>query len=279
MAVVFGSSSPGAATHYLPLVGMALLAAGILVFRIAIPANQPLALLGAALTGLALGATVAPALFVAGFSLQSNSLQRVFAIIELLRAVAAFMVAPILAHYAVTAAARPHRRHRRRALDRIRARDRRRCLRCDHLPLSGARPQRPDLDGSSTANRPAWYSPPLSRSYPQGPAAPWSGREPRPSPTPNRTCRGRARGPDLTLPTTDPNSPRPRSRRPRPNCRPSEMRSSSASGARRRGLHADRRQALRRRQGDRSPASRRADRRAWGIAGRRGRIPGVQQGR
>ena len=53
------------------------------------------------LTGLALGATVAPALFVAGFSLQSASLQRVFAIIELLRAVAAFMVAPILAHVAI----------------------------------------------------------------------------------------------------------------------------------------------------------------------------------
>ena len=73
------------------------------MFRLALPANQPLVLLGAALTGLALGATVAPALFVAGFSLQSNSLQRVFAIIELLRAVAAFMVAPIFAHFAVDA--------------------------------------------------------------------------------------------------------------------------------------------------------------------------------
>ena len=71
--------------HYLPLVGMALLAAGIVVLRISIPSSQPLVLLGSALTGLALGATVAPALFVAGFSLQSNSLQRVFAIIELLR--------------------------------------------------------------------------------------------------------------------------------------------------------------------------------------------------
>jgi MFS family permease len=83
MAFVFGAVISRRAMHYLPLVGMAFLAAGILVFRLALPANQPLALLGAALTGLALGATVAPALFVAGFSLQSNSLQRVFAIIEL----------------------------------------------------------------------------------------------------------------------------------------------------------------------------------------------------
>ena len=105
MAFVFGIVITRRAMHYLPLVGMALLAAGIVVFRIALPANQPLVLLGSALTGLALGATVAPALFVAGFSLQSASLQRVFAIIELLRAVAAFMVAPILAHFAVTAAA------------------------------------------------------------------------------------------------------------------------------------------------------------------------------
>jgi nucleotide-binding universal stress UspA family protein len=161
MAVVFGFVITRRAMHYLPLVGMALLAAGILVFKYALPANQPLALVGSALTGLALGATVAPALFVAGFSLQSASLQRVFAIIELLRAVAAFMVAPILAHIA------------------------------DALPgdlaagtgttlwigfglaiggaifgvatyvLSGARPQTPDLDEFLDGESPAWYSPPL----------------------------------------------------------------------------------------------------------------------
>jgi MFS family permease/nucleotide-binding universal stress UspA family protein len=161
MAVVFGFVITRRAMHFLPLVGMALLAAGILVYRMALPANQPLALLGAGLTGLALGATVAPALFVAGFSLQSASLQRVFAIIELLRAVAAFMVAPILAHIA------------------------------DALPgdlnagtgitlwigfglavggaifgvavyaLSGARPQTPDLDEFLDGDSPAWYSPPL----------------------------------------------------------------------------------------------------------------------
>jgi MFS family permease/nucleotide-binding universal stress UspA family protein len=161
MAVVFGFVISRRAMHYLPLVGMALLAAGILAYRMALPANQPLALVAAGLTGLALGATVAPALFVAGFSLQSASLQRVFAIIELLRAVAAFMVAPILAHIA------------------------------DALPgdlnagtgitlwigfglavggavfgvavyaLSGARPQTPDLDEFLDGESPAWYSPPL----------------------------------------------------------------------------------------------------------------------
>jgi MFS family permease/nucleotide-binding universal stress UspA family protein len=161
MAIVFGFVITRRAMHYLPLVGMVLLAAGILVFRFALPGNVALALAGSALTGLALGATVAPALFVAGFSLQSASLQRVFAIVELLRAVAAFMVAPILAHVA------------------------------DALPgdlsagtgvtlwiglglsiggaifgvaiylLSGARPQKPDLDEFLDGDSPAWYSPPL----------------------------------------------------------------------------------------------------------------------
>ncbi len=133
MAVVFGIVITRRAMHYLPLVGMALLAAGIVVFRIAIPASQPLVLLGAALTGLALGATVAPALFVAGFSLQSNSLQRVFAIIELLRAVAAFMVAPDPRPLRRDGGDRSHGRYRRRALDRLRPRNRRRRVRCGRL--------------------------------------------------------------------------------------------------------------------------------------------------
>jgi|GEM_PF-378911 len=161
MAFVFGIVITRRAMHYLPLVGMVLLAAGILVFRIALPANQPLVLVASALTGLALGATVAPALFVAGFSLQSNSLQRVFAIIELFRAVAAFMVAPILAHFAMTA-----------STDLATGTG-------DALwigfglavggavfgvaiyALSGARPQRPDLDEFLDGDDPAWYSPPL----------------------------------------------------------------------------------------------------------------------
>jgi MFS family permease/nucleotide-binding universal stress UspA family protein len=161
MAVVFGIVITRRAMHYLPLVGMVLLAAGILVFRIALPANQPLVLVASALTGLALGATVAPALFVAGFSLQSNSLQRVFAIIELFRAVAAFMVAPILAHFAATV-----------STDLDSGTD-------DALwigfglavggavfgvavyALSGARPQTPDLDEFLDGDDPAWYSPPL----------------------------------------------------------------------------------------------------------------------
>ena len=68
--------------------------------RSKVPSSQAATLVGSGLTGIGLGATVAPALFVAGFSLPSANLQRVFAIVELLRAVAAFMVAPIFVYFA-----------------------------------------------------------------------------------------------------------------------------------------------------------------------------------
>src|SRR5579885_1743938 len=86
---------------------MGFLAAGIGVFRIQVPPSQELTLIGSGLTGIGLGAAVAPALFVAGFSLPSASLQRVFAIVELLRAVAAFMIAPVFAHFAATVGGDP----------------------------------------------------------------------------------------------------------------------------------------------------------------------------
>lgn len=181
MAVVFGAVISRRAMHYLPLIGMALLAAGILVFRLALPGNQPLALLGSALTGLALGATVAPALFVAGFSLQSNSLQRVFAIIELLRAVAAFMVAPIFAHFAATTAG-----------DLVTGTGIALWIGFGLAiggaifgvavyALSGARPQQPDLDLFLDGESPAWYSPPLLARLRPGLPAPHPAQAPVPA--------------------------------------------------------------------------------------------------
>jgi len=161
MAVVFGIVITRRAMHYLPLVGMVLLAAGILVFQFALPANQPLVLIAAGLTGLALGATVAPALFVAGFSLQSNSLQRVFAIIELFRAVAAFMVAPILAHFALTVSTDLVTGTRYALWIGFGLAVGGAVFGVAVYALSGARPQRPDLDEFLDGDDPAWYSPPL----------------------------------------------------------------------------------------------------------------------
>jgi nucleotide-binding universal stress UspA family protein/MFS family permease len=101
-AIVFGLVLSKRLLHYFVLAGMVFLAAGILVLRAAIPPTAGLALAGSALVGIGVGASVTPALFLIGFSLRSPSIQRVFAISELLRAVAAFLAAPILLHFAVT---------------------------------------------------------------------------------------------------------------------------------------------------------------------------------
>jgi MFS family permease len=160
-AVALGLVIRKRALHYLPLIGMLFLAAGIAVFRIEVPSSQALTLVGSGLTGIGLGATVAPALFVAGFSLPAANLQRVFAIVELLRAVAAFMVAPIFAKLAATTGG---------GLDggtgialwiglvlalggAV--------IGVSIYALSGARPQPADLDTFLQGVTPAWYSPPL----------------------------------------------------------------------------------------------------------------------
>jgi len=63
--------------------------------------------IGTGILGFGVGASVAPALFVAGFSLPSNNIARIFALIELLRAVAAFSIAPIVVHIATTTGSTP----------------------------------------------------------------------------------------------------------------------------------------------------------------------------
>ncbi len=78
--------------------------AGVLMLREVIPPSSALTLAGSGLNGVGIGAWVTPALFLAAFSLRSAGLQRVFAVLELLRAVAAFLVAPVLLHFAVTLA-------------------------------------------------------------------------------------------------------------------------------------------------------------------------------
>jgi MFS family permease len=160
-AILLGVVITRRAMHYLPLAGMVFLAAGIAVFRIEVPSSEAATLVGSGLTGIGLGATVAPALFVAGFSLPSASLQRVFAIVELMRAVAAFMIAPIFAHLAVTVGG---------SLDAgtgialwigLGLALGGAAIGVAIYALGGARPQAPDLERFVAGEAPAWYSPPL----------------------------------------------------------------------------------------------------------------------
>jgi MFS family permease len=147
--------------HYLPLAGMVFLAAGIAAFRVTTPPSQALTLIGSGLTGIGLGATVAPALFVAGMSLPSMNLQRVFAMIELLRAVAAFMIAPVFAHFAATVGGSLQSGTGIALLIGVGLALGGAVLAVLLYVLGGARPQTPDIARFMDGESGAWYSPPL----------------------------------------------------------------------------------------------------------------------
>lgn len=160
-AFVLGRVITRRSMHYLPLAGMTLLAAGIAVFRIEVPSSQALTLIGSGLTGLGLGATVAPALFVAGFSLPSANLQRVFAIVELMRAVAAFMVAPIFVHFAATVGGNSDAGTGIALWIGLGLAVGGAVVGVTIYAVSGACPAPADLDTFLAGVEPAWYSPPL----------------------------------------------------------------------------------------------------------------------
>jgi MFS family permease len=160
-ALALGAVMKTRGIHYLPLVGMAFLAAGIGVFRIELPPSQALTLIGSGLTGIGLGASVAPALFVAGFSLPSNNLQRVFAIVELMRAVAAFMIAPLFAHFAATVGGNALAGTGIALWIGFGLALAGGLIAVLLYALGGARPQAPKLERFINMEGPAWYSPPL----------------------------------------------------------------------------------------------------------------------
>ena len=160
-AVVLGLVIRTRAMHYLPLAGMVFLAAGILVFAINVPSSQAATLLGSGLTGIGLGATVAPALFVAGFSLPSANLQRVFAIVELFRAVAAFMIAPIFVYFAANIDSNTDVGTQIALWIGFGLAVAGALVGVALYALGGARPQTPDLERFLAGEHPAWHSPPL----------------------------------------------------------------------------------------------------------------------
>jgi MFS family permease len=102
MAVVFGALLRTRGLTALAFGGLIVLAGGIATVTGIVGGGHRLVIAAAALIGIGVGATVAPSLFVAGYSVRSALIQRVFALVELLRAVAAFMTAPVIVHLAMT---------------------------------------------------------------------------------------------------------------------------------------------------------------------------------
>jgi hypothetical protein len=106
-ALIFGLLFHTKWTKVIALTGLVCIAGAAAILTGVAHGGETLVWVGSALLGFGVGASVAPALFIAGFSLPSNDVARIFALVELLRAVAAFSVAPILAHIALTTGGDP----------------------------------------------------------------------------------------------------------------------------------------------------------------------------
>lgn len=99
-AAIFGAIFRTRLTPLYAIGGLVVLcAAAALLTGVATGGDLRIAV-GAGLLGLGVGAAVSPGLFIAGFSLASAQIQRVFALIELLRGVTAFLFGPVVLYLA-----------------------------------------------------------------------------------------------------------------------------------------------------------------------------------
>jgi MFS family permease len=152
-------------TRFVPLLalgGMVMLAGGGAVLSGVASGPQALVVIGSGLVGLGVGASVSPSLFIAGFSLRSAQIQRVFALVELLRGVAAFLAAPILLHLAMTVSTERPDGVSTAMWVCVGIAAGAAALAASLMILGRARFQRPDLERWQGGEEPAWDSPPLA---------------------------------------------------------------------------------------------------------------------
>jgi nucleotide-binding universal stress UspA family protein/MFS family permease len=171
-AFAFGAVFRTHLIHYFALTGMAFLAAGVIVLHSATPPSGALAEVAAGLIGVGIGASVTPALFLAGFSLRSASVQRVFAILELLRAVAAFLIAPVLLHFATTLTGLPTAAFSTALWICFGLSAGGAVAFAGLYVLGGVRPQAPAIERWMGGQEPAWDSPPLLAAIRRAPTEP-----------------------------------------------------------------------------------------------------------
>lgn len=155
-------------TRFLPVLafsGMLLLIVGGILLVLYTPnAGRSYLLASVGVLGLGAGATVAPGLFLSGFSLPTRILGRIFALIELVRSVADFILSPVISKVAAVASGPA-------SLDTAGVREALfltvliavggAALIATIYLLSGAGLPKPDLVGWITQNRAAIRSPPL----------------------------------------------------------------------------------------------------------------------
>ena len=168
-AVLFGALFR---TRFIPLLaigGMVMLTAAAALLTGLAAGQDAVVAAGSGLIGLGVGASVSPALFIAGFSLRSAQIQRVFALIELLRGVTAFLVAPILLYLATTIGTSPTAGTRAAAWICLAIAAAGGGAAAILFVLGGGRLQAPDLQRWTAEGEPAWTSPPLPGRLPAVP--------------------------------------------------------------------------------------------------------------
>lgn len=90
-------------TPVMALSGLVSVAVGAAVMLAVTPSNaSPVTAVAALFLGYGAGAGVTPGLFLAGFSVSALQLGPTFALVELVRSEAAFLVGPVLLHFAIT---------------------------------------------------------------------------------------------------------------------------------------------------------------------------------
>jgi len=161
-AILFGTLFRTRLIPVLAFGGMVMLAAAAAVLTGVAHGPDALVIIGSGLVGLGVGASVSPALFIAGFSLRSAQIQRVFALVELLRGAAAFIAAPLLLHLAMTVAPNPTAGINTAVWVCFGIAAGGGLFAAYLFVLGRARLQRPDLERWQGGEDPAWESPPLA---------------------------------------------------------------------------------------------------------------------
>jgi MFS family permease len=161
-AAVFGAVF---LTRFIPVLafgGLLVLAGGAVVLTGSATGSDGLVLVGSGCIGIGAGASVSPALFMTGFSLENRLLPPVFAMVELLRGVAAFMTGPVLLHVAMTTGAKPELGLRNATWAAFGIAAVGACLVALVWAIGRARLQKPDVESWLEGEGPAVDSPPLA---------------------------------------------------------------------------------------------------------------------
>ncbi|HTW20656.1 MAG TPA: MFS transporter [Mycobacteriales bacterium] len=171
VAGAFGLVLPTRGIAVFALSGLVLLVASAVVCHVIVAGGaEDLAYAATTLIGLGLAASVSPALFLAGLSLRSVQIQRVFALIELLRGVAAFVTAPLLVFVVSVVGSSPQSGLQVGVWVCLLLAAGGGVVAGTTLIAGGGGLPRPDIEEWQERDNPAWISPPLFdavRSHPR----------------------------------------------------------------------------------------------------------------